>query len=126
MKLSRAFLIGSLVNSIEAVTEETQNLLVKCSIKPGDVETARMSKEDCEHIRGIFKEKSDQIAFIVKQATTDGYCVDVKCVNDSIIRKYKNGKEKKSKKSKKAKVCLIYSIRFIKSLFLVGRKFSRT
>ena len=120
MKLSRAFLIGSLVNSIEAVTEETQNLLVKCSIKPGDVETARMSKEDCEHIRGIFKvtrnkkklnsqplfkEKSDQIAFIVKQATTDGYCVDVKCVNDSIIRKYKNGKEKKSKKSKKAKVC---------------------
>ena len=64
MKLSKALLIGSLFNAYEAVTEETQNLLVKCSIKPGDVETARMSKEDCEHIRGIFKVNITIITYI--------------------------------------------------------------
>ena len=59
-------LVGSLLNNINAVTEDTQNLLVQCSIKPGDVDTSRMTKEECEHVRGVFKEKSEQIAFIVK------------------------------------------------------------
>ena len=58
--------MGSLLNNINAVTEDTQNLLVQCSIKPGDVDTSRMTKEECEHVRGVFKEKSEQIAFIVK------------------------------------------------------------
>ena len=77
------------MNSFHAVTEDTQNLLVQCSIKPGDVDSSRMTKEECEHVRGVFKEKSEQIAFIVKQQTDDGYCVDIKCVNDSILRKFK-------------------------------------
>lgn len=83
-----------MLNSFHAVTEDTQNLLVQCSIKPGDVDSSRMTKEECEHVRGVFKEKSEQIAFIVKQQTDDGYCVDIKCVNDSILRKFKAQRRK--------------------------------
>ena len=94
------------MNSFQAVTEDTQNLLVQCSIKPGDVDSSRMTKEECEHVRGVFKEKSEQIAFIVKQQTDDGYCVDIKCVNDSILRKFKAQR----KKNEEAKDKMMQSI----------------
>jgi len=89
MKILNTLLFGSVAH---AVTEDTQNLLLQCSIKPGDVETARMIRQDCEDIRTYFKERGEQIAFIVHKQSDDGYCVDVKCVNDSILRKFKQNK----------------------------------
>ena len=33
----------------------------------------------------------------LKQQTDDGYCVDIKCVNDSILRKFKQQRRKNEK-----------------------------
>ena len=48
-----------------------------------------------------FSLRSENLHFepFLKQQTDDGYCVDIKCVNDSILRKFK-AQRKKNEKAK--------------------------
>lgn len=73
------------------VQKKEKTMLATCSIKPGDAKSAKMPKRECDILISIFNDREGDIRFVgSSDASTNGYCIDTKCLEARIAERKSN------------------------------------